>query len=214
MSGTTTINRRGLMIVDINRNYLSSHPSTELLVDRHHTTVTSMTRHPNLVINVDHHLGVDIRRHVGRRIARHHEDALVHEEDNTISMAVATLMSNVVGHVIVMVIDHHIEGTLLEAPTVPKEVDTKDPNPGGKQTENVDTLHMCKPHRNPSPRLTHVQRHWLVRDVQASRVHHGDCCKPTPHSRKRNGTLPGEECHQCGALSGAHGRELCASCST
>ncbi|GMF49020.1 unnamed protein product [Phytophthora fragariaefolia] len=100
---------------------------------------------PHLVINVDHHLGVDIRRHVGGRIARRHEDALVHEEDNTISMAVAILMNDVVVHVIVMVIDHHTEGTLSEALTFRKEVHTKDPNPVGKQTENVGTLQVCKP---------------------------------------------------------------------
>ncbi|GMF20293.1 unnamed protein product [Phytophthora fragariaefolia] len=92
---------------------------------------------PHLVTNVDHHLGVDIRRHVGGRIARRHEDALVHEEAKTISMAVAILMNDVVVHVIVMVIDHHTEGTLLEALTFQKEVDTKDLNPVGKQTENV-----------------------------------------------------------------------------
>ncbi|GMF46159.1 unnamed protein product [Phytophthora fragariaefolia] len=56
---------------------------------------------------------------------------------NTISMAVAILMNDVVVHVIVMVTDHHTEGTLLEALTFQKEVDTKDPNPVGKQTENV-----------------------------------------------------------------------------
>ncbi|GMF37358.1 unnamed protein product [Phytophthora fragariaefolia] len=36
-----------------------------------------------------------------------------------------------------MVIDHQIEGTLLEALTLPKEVDTKAPNPTGKQTEII-----------------------------------------------------------------------------
>ncbi|GMF63532.1 unnamed protein product [Phytophthora fragariaefolia] len=152
-SGTSAISRRGLMIVDINHNHLPDHPGTELHEDRHRTTVTSMVRLPSLVINVDHHLGVDIRRHVGGRIARRHEDALVHEEDNTISMAVAILMNDVVVHVIVMVIDHHTEGTLSEALTFRKEVHTKDPNPVGKQTENVGTLLVCKPPRNPRPRL-------------------------------------------------------------
>ncbi|GMG17822.1 unnamed protein product [Phytophthora fragariaefolia] len=136
-SGTTVISRRGLMIVDINHNHLPDHPSTGLHVDRHRTTVTSMVRLSSLVINVDHHLGVDIRRHVGGRISRRHEDALVHEDDNTINMAVAILMNDVVVHVIVMVIDHHTEGTLSEALTFRKEVDTKDPNPVGKQIENV-----------------------------------------------------------------------------
>ncbi|GMF35705.1 unnamed protein product [Phytophthora fragariaefolia] len=90
-------------------------------------------RLPNLAISVVHHLGVDIRRHVGGRIARHHKDVLIHEEDNTISMAVSILMNDVVVHVIVMVIDHHIEVTLLEAPTFPREVDTKDPVPWGSK---------------------------------------------------------------------------------
>ncbi|GMF42293.1 unnamed protein product [Phytophthora fragariaefolia] len=136
-SDTTAISRRGLMIVDINHNHLPDHPSTELHVDRYRTTVTSMVRLSTLVINVDHHLGVDIRCHVGGRIARRHEDALVHEEDNTISMAVAILMNDVVVHVIGMMIDHHIKGTPLEALTFQNEVDTKDPNPMGKQTENA-----------------------------------------------------------------------------
>ncbi|GMF42809.1 unnamed protein product [Phytophthora fragariaefolia] len=136
-SGTTAPSRRGLMIVDINHNHLPGHPSTELHVDRHRTTVIIMVRLSSLVVNVDHHLGVDIRRHVGGRIASRHEDALVHEEDNTISMAVAILMNDVVVHVIVMVFDHHIEGTLLEALTFQKEVDTKGPNPVGKQTESM-----------------------------------------------------------------------------
>ncbi|GMF46465.1 unnamed protein product [Phytophthora fragariaefolia] len=140
MSGTTAINHRGMKILDINHNHLPDHPCMEYHDDRHCITVNSMARLPNLVINVDHHLGVDIRRHVGGRIARHHEDILVHEEDNTISMTAAILMNDVVVHVIVMVIDHHIEGTLLVALTFPKEVDTKDPSPVGNQTENVGTL--------------------------------------------------------------------------
>ncbi|GMF23330.1 unnamed protein product [Phytophthora fragariaefolia] len=83
------------------------------------------------------HLGVDIRRHVGGRIARRHEDVLVHGEYNAISMAVAILMNDVVVDWIVMVIDHHIEGTILESLTFPKEVATKDPSPVVSQTENV-----------------------------------------------------------------------------
>ncbi|GMG16148.1 unnamed protein product [Phytophthora fragariaefolia] len=144
-SGTTAISRRGLMIVGINHNHLPGHPSTELHVDRHRTTETSMVRLSSLMIDVEHHLGVDIRRHVGGRIVHRHEDAHVHEEDNTISMVVAILMNDVVVHVIVMVIDHHIEGTLLEALTFQKEVDAKDPNPVKQQTKNVGTLQVCKP---------------------------------------------------------------------
>ncbi|GMF41676.1 unnamed protein product [Phytophthora fragariaefolia] len=121
------------MIVDINHNHLPDRPSTELHVERHRTTVTSMVRLSSLVINVEHQLGVDICRHVGGRIARRHEDALVHEEDNTTSMTVAILMNDVVVHVIVMVIGHHIEGALLEALTIQKEVDTKIPIPWGNK---------------------------------------------------------------------------------
>ncbi|GMF37133.1 unnamed protein product [Phytophthora fragariaefolia] len=92
-----------------------------------------MARLPNLVINVDHHLCVDIRRHMGGRIARHHEDALVHEEDNTISTAVVILMNYVVAHVIVMAIDHHIEGTIWKPSLSKRKWTPRIPIPWGNK---------------------------------------------------------------------------------